>query len=74
MWLDLYNVATKKTKIAAVLFVFAKLFFLLTCLSLFIGGPVLYLNLAVYISLVISAAALCIYDFGKGQEVERNVR
>ncbi len=66
-WLDLYDTATTRTKTAAIFFVLAKLFFFFTCLSLFVGGLVLYLNLAAYATLVILSAVLCACDF-KRQE------
>tara|TARA_R100001594_G_C4026113_1_gene260248 strand:+ start:230 stop:475 length:246 start_codon:yes stop_codon:yes gene_type:complete len=71
-WLDSYEMATPRAKTAAIFFALAKLFFLFTCLSLFVGGLVLYLNLTIYILLVVMSAGLCIYDFSQ-QGVKKDV-
>ena len=73
-WLELYDTATPKTRTAAIFFAMAKLFFLFTCLSLFVGGPLLYLNLTIYIFLVIMSAGLCISDFSSQRKVKKDVR
>jgi hypothetical protein len=59
---DAFATASAKTKIAAISFVLAKMFFLLTIASVFISISVAIINLIIYAGLVATSIALCIMD------------
>ena len=57
-----FSEAAAKTKIAAVCFGLAKLFFFLTIFSAFVNITVAIINLVMYSSFVIASAILCILE------------
>ena len=59
---DLFATAGIKTKIAAICFALAKLFFFLTIMSTFVSMNIAVVNLIMYVGLVIASAVLCIME------------
>jgi len=60
--IDVFAHAGTKTKIAAICFALAKLFFFLTIFSAFVNITLAIINLILYVGLVITSAALCISE------------
>jgi hypothetical protein len=60
--IDEFATAGKKTKIAAICFVLAKLFFFLTIVSAFVNINIAIVNLVMYVGLIITSATLCIME------------
>ena len=60
--IDVFATAGTKTKIAAICFATAKLFFFLTIFSVFVNITVVIINLVMYASFVIASAILCILE------------
>ncbi len=70
---DVFNAFTDahtKTKIAAICFVLAKLFFFLTILSAFVNITVAIMNLVIYGSLVTVSASLCVSELMEKKKIE----
>ncbi len=59
---DAFAIAGAKTKIAAICFALAKLFFFLTIMSAFVSINVAVVNLVMYAGLVIASAILCVME------------
>lgn len=60
--IDVLALSGTKTKIAAICFAMAKLFFFLTIFSAFVNITVVIINLVMYASFVIASAILCILE------------
>jgi hypothetical protein len=65
-----FSEAAAKTKIAAVCFGLAKLFFFLTIFSAFVNMMVAIINLTVYVGLVATSASLCISELMEKRKIE----
>ncbi len=59
---DVFADASTKTKIAAICFVLAKMFFFLTVTSAFVSIAIAKLNLFIYAGLVFASAILCVLE------------
>ena len=59
---DVFADASTKTKIAAICFVLAKMFFFLTVTSAFVSIAIAKLNLFMYAALVFTSAILCVLE------------
>ena len=60
--IDVFAEANTKTKMAAICFVLAKVFFFLTVTSVFVNILIAKINLALYAFFVLISALLCILE------------